>query len=104
VARANNPIEHDQRIGLLAATGELPVWIGLGAGALVCAIVGKAAGILVGVVVALTLVGIWMAVLLKLEARHLQCSCERCKAVVPFRVTLTRQRRGSAADSAAKIQ
>lgn len=93
VVRANNPMAHDQRLGFLVGAAELPVWIGLACGMAVTGVVGRTSGFLAGSVVAVALLILWFAAILKLEARHLQCLCERCTKVFAFDETLSKRRR-----------
>ena len=91
--RANNPTEHDERLGLLAGTAELPIWIGLLIGFAAAAIAGEFAGIVVGVVVPILLAIIWLITSLSIEKKHLKCLCERCTTVFSFNETLPRRKR-----------
>jgi hypothetical protein len=93
VVRANNPIEHDERLGLLVGTGEFPVWIGLICGVTVTAAVGRTAGFIAGSAVAAVLLVVWFAAILKLEARNLKCLCEHCTKVFRFEEALSRRGR-----------
>lgn len=93
VLRANNPTEHDERLAILVCTGELPVWIGLFIGLAVSGIVGRSLGFLAGALVALGLVIVWIAVILKLETRKLRCWCKECGTVSKFEETLSRKQR-----------
>ena len=82
--RANNPLHGELRLGLLAGSGELPVWVGLGAGILIATAFGKVAGIAVGVAVMLALCAFWATAIVRLQRKHLVCECENCRRVFPF--------------------
>jgi hypothetical protein len=82
--RANNPLHSELRLGFLAGSGELPVWVGLGAGVLLATVFGKVVGIAAGIAVVLALCAFWGVAIVRLQRRHLVCECEDCQRVFRF--------------------
>lgn len=85
------PIPPDPKLLTLAASGEIPVWLGLLAGVVIGSVFGKFAGILAGVVVGASVAVALIRSIFSLEHRRVTCECATCKRRFPLSEFLWRK-------------
>jgi hypothetical protein len=90
--RTNDPtIPPDPKLMSLAASGEVPVWLGLLVGAAIGSVFGSFAGIVAGVIVGAAVAAALIRSIFSLEQRRLVYECSNCKRRFPLSEFLWRK-------------
>ena len=87
----DSPIPPDPKLLTLAATGEVPVWLGLLAGVVIGSVFGKYAGIVSGVVVGASVAVALIRSIFSLEHQRVICECSTCRRRLPLSEFLWRR-------------
>src|SRR5512133_3273361 len=75
----NSAVPPDPKLLSLAVSGEVPVWLGLVAGAVIGSVFGNFAGIMAGVIVGAATAAALIRSIFSLEHRRVICECSACK-------------------------